>query len=94
MNNKKKLPEGIRFGPVDPYQLTANITWDCFRLDTALRNLGLMCTNREYALSEPFSEFRKSEYFTPPTYEETKNMNALYERVAIDFAKYMRDHYK
>ena len=94
MNNKKKLPEGIRFGPVDPYHLTPNIKWDCFRLDSALCNLGLMYADREYALSEPFREFRKSEYFTPPTFEESKDMNALYERVAIDFAKYMRDHYK
>ena len=92
--NKKKLPKGIRFGTVDPYNPTPKILWSSVALDSALSRLGLMYADRESCLDEPFREFRRSEYFTPPTFEESKDMDALYERVAIDFAKYMRDHYE
>lgn len=91
---KKKLPGGVRFGYTDPHNLTPNITWSVYYLASALSSLGLMYVDREMSLSDPFSEFRQSSYFTPPTFEEAKDMNEVYRKVAIDFAKYMRNYYK
>lgn len=94
MMKKKKLPEGIMFGRVNPYNLVPNITWDVYRLDSALCELGLMNSLRESAYAPLFSEFRKSSYFTPPTFDEAKDMNEVYRKVAIDFAKYLHDNYE
>jgi hypothetical protein len=91
---KKKLPSGVRFGYTDPHNLTPNITWSVYTLASTLSSLDLMYVDREMSLSDPFSEFRRSSYFTPPTFEEAKDMNEVYRKVAIDFAKYMRDHYR
>ena len=91
---KKKLPSEVRFGYTDPHNLTPYITWSMYTLASTLSSLGLMYVDREMSLSDPFSEFRRSSYFTPPTFDEAKDMKEVYRKVAIDFAKYMRDHYE
>ena len=106
MNDKKKLPRSIRFGSVDPNNFTSTaavqkkglcalrVEWSTSKLSDTLARLNLMYCDRALELSEPFSQFRKSSYFTTPTIDDCLDMNAMYVRVAIDFAKYMRDHYK
>lgn len=92
--NKQRLPEGVRFGYTNPYNMTPNITWSMYTLGSKLATLGLLYADREMSLSEPFSAFRKSSYYTPPTADECQDMDKVYRRVAIDFAKYMRDNYE
>jgi hypothetical protein len=106
MNNKTKLPKSIRFGSVDPNDCTSTtavrkkglcalrVDWSTSKLSDTLARLNLMYCDRQLELSEPFSQFRKSSYFTPPTIDDCLDMDAMYVRVAFDFAKYMRDHYE